>query len=101
MRDWLKLRTGYYFYETPVPGDHFEASLPDTDRHNFTGGIGVEWKGLTLDAAYVVVVGDARRINNSVADAFDSSSIDGRVSTLDGTFDGLHHIFGLNFSWTF
>lgn len=99
--DWLKLRTGYYFYETPVPGDHLEASLPDTDRHNFTGGIGVQWKNLTVDAAYVLIVGDARRINNSVADAFDSSSIDGRASTLDGTFDSLSHLFGFNVSWVF
>ncbi len=101
--DWLKLRTGYYFYETPVPGDHFEASLPDTDRHNFTGGLGVEWKDVTVDAAYVLIVGDARRINNSVADPFDSTSCcsDNGASNLDGIYDSLSHLFGVNVSWRF
>ena len=99
--DWLKLRTGFYYYETPVPGDHLEASLPDVDRYSFTSGIGIERGNFRLDAAYVLIVGDGRRINNSVADAFDSSTTDGNASTLDGVFDSLSHLFGFNLSWVF
>lgn len=99
--EWLALRTGYYFYETPVPGDHFETSLPDANRHSFTGGVGFEKGDFRLDAAYVLIKPEHRGINNTVANGSDSSAIDGRASSLDGEYSGLHHLFGLTASWVF
>jgi len=100
-KDWLKLRTGYVFYQTPVPGDHFEPSLPDADRHFFTGGFGIEKGNFRADAAYALIVAEKRNIDNTVGNASDSSSIDGNVSSIDGKFSGLHHLFGVNISWRF
>ena len=99
--DWLDLRTGYVFYETPVPGDHFETSLPDANRHFFTNGFGIKKGNFRMDAAYVLIVPQTRSINNTVANGSDTSAIDGRASSLDGEYSGLHHLFGVNFAWVF
>jgi len=100
-KDWLKLRTGYLFYQTPVPGDHFEPSLPDTNRHFFTGGFGIEKGNFRADAAYALVIAPKRSIDNTVGNSSDTNAIDGTVSSIDGDFGSLNHLFGVNISWAF
>jgi long-chain fatty acid transport protein len=90
----LALRFGYYYYETPIPEETFDTVVPDNDRHNITVGLGYSWNDqATLDAAYVLVMPDDRTVDNNVGASSGSS--------VDGTYESLHHLLAVGFSYAF
>lgn len=92
----IKLRGGYTFHESPVPGETFEPSVPQSSRHALFTGIGYGWgKSLNtwIDLAYGVVFYENRNVNNTVGDALGTP--------IDGHYDSITHIFALNFNYRF
>lgn len=92
----VKLRGGYTFHESPVPGETFEPSVPQSSRHALFTGIGYGWgKSLNtwIDLAYGVVFYENRNVNNTVGDALGTP--------IDGHYDSITHIFALNFNYRF
>ncbi len=92
----VKLRGGYTFHESPVPGETFEPSVPQSSRHALFTGLGYGWgKSLNtwIDLAYGVVFYENRNVNNTVGDALGTP--------IDGHYDSITHIFALNFNYRF
>lgn len=93
--DWLDLRLGYVFDQSPVPDGTIDYLLPDSDRHLFSGGLGFHKDNWALDMSYSYLM-------------FEDRDIEGRKDSLgrDEVFDGkvkdAHaHIAGLSFTYKF
>lgn len=77
-----KLRSGYFYHESPIPGANFETSLPDSDSHSLTAGFGYKFnKDMGLDFAYAVMFYNKRGVQNTTGSA-SSASINGDYKTL-------------------
>ena len=64
--DRLRLRGGYYHHSGPIPQANWEPSLPDSDSHGITTGLGYDvTKALTLDLAYSALFYENRGIDNT------------------------------------
>ena len=92
----IKVRGGYTFHESPVPGDTFEPSVPQSSRHGLFTGLGYSWgkklnKG--LDFAYGAVFYENRKVDNSIGDAFGTPT--------DGHYDLITHMMAINFNYIF
>ena len=92
----IKVRGGYTFHESPVPGDTFETSVPQSSRHGLFTGLGYSWgkklnKG--IDFAYGTVFYENRNVDNSVGDAVQGP--------IDGHYDLITHIMAINFNYIF
>ena len=58
---------GYIYSENTVPDATFTPTVPDSDRHIFSIGLGKTYKKLRWDAAYQLAYGPTRTINNPAA----------------------------------
>ena len=59
------LSAGYIFSQNSVPDDAFNPTVPDSDRHVFSIGVGRTWKRLSWDVAYQFGYGPTRTLNNT------------------------------------
>lgn len=89
--DWLDLRLGYVYDQTPVPSGTIDYMLPDSDRHIFNSGLGFHWDNWNVDVNYSYI-------------KFMDRNIDGRAD--DYIFDGKvknagAHVTGLSVSYKF
>ena len=50
--EWLPVRAGFIFDQSPVPDTTIGPELPDGDRYEFTLGAGYRWRALSVDLAY-------------------------------------------------
>ncbi len=66
--DWLDLRLGYVFDQTPVPDGTIDYMLPDSDRHVFSSGLGVHWDNWNVDVNYSYIKFMDRDIDARPAD---------------------------------
>jgi long-chain fatty acid transport protein len=66
-RDWLDLRLGYNFTQSPMTDGFADYTVPTRDRHTFTAGAGLRSGGLQLDVAYILVLCNPRRYAASPA----------------------------------
>lgn len=79
--DRLRLRSGYYYHQSPIPNDTFDSSIPDDNSHGVTVGFGYDLKkDLTLDMAYSALFHDDRIVDNTVGNGF-GADLDGEYET--------------------
>jgi len=94
--DWLDLRLGYVYDQTPVPDDTIDYMLPDSNRHNFCSGVGFHWDNWTVDLNYTYLLFMDRDI-----DARDDNK-DGIFEIMDGKVKNANaHIAGLSIGYKF
>jgi long-chain fatty acid transport protein len=81
--DALALRCGYIYNPNATPDATWRPSLPDSDVHFLTGGLGYSWDNFTMDLAVQVLIYEDRSIDNNVDfnEFVSSSSIDGEYDT--------------------
>jgi len=89
VNDLLSLRAGYVWLESPVPEETFAPTLPDTDRHVVSVGVGLSKDRHQVDVAYMLSFYDDAEINNNVNPAF------------NGTYEGEGHLIQLSYAITF
>lgn len=96
LSDQWKLRAGLQYDQTPVPDDHFETRVPDSDRYGVSIGTGYTVGNLTVDLAYLYEYFTTRRIADSQAD-------DGTTNpnSLNGTYKTDAHVFAVNVGYKF
>ena len=76
--DRLRFRAGYAYNPSPIPKANFHTFLPDADSHNVS--IGVGWninENMVLDATYMALMFQDRKITNNVGAAV-GASINGK-----------------------
>jgi long-chain fatty acid transport protein len=64
---------GYMYSENSVPNSYFMATIPDSDRHLFSVGLGKSYKHLTWDAAYQLGIGPSRSVSGDTNPAYNGS----------------------------
>ncbi|MFH1478169.1 MAG: OmpP1/FadL family transporter [Candidatus Omnitrophota bacterium] len=89
----LNLRCGYLFEQNPIPEMTMDTSLPDADRHGLSFGFGYKFKDFTLDASYLAVFFNDRKIDNNVGSASGAS--------IDGEYEQFVHIVGIGFTYEY
>lgn len=78
-------RMGYAYDPTPVPDETLHPSLPDTDRHDLTFGVGYKSGDWTFDLSYMALFGEDRDVNN------DSTAT--QNPTHRGTYENFAHLW--------
>ena len=58
--DWLALRAGYVFDQSPMTGRYADYLVPTQDRHIWSLGAGFSWRGWTLDLGYALIKAKSR-----------------------------------------
>ncbi|MBF0485869.1 MAG: transporter [Candidatus Omnitrophica bacterium] len=76
--DRLRLRSGYFYHQSPIPEATWDTCLPDANSHSIAAGFGYDiTKALTFDLAYSAMFFDAHSIKNN-SDANHPGSLDGK-----------------------
>lgn len=89
--DWLDLRLGYVYDNTPVPDETIDYLLPDSDRQIFSGGLGFHQDNWAVDVNYSYLLFADRDIDERAEDYV----YEGKVENADC------HIAGISFTYKF
>lgn len=54
--DWLDLRLGYVYDQSPLNDNTIDYLVPANDRHLFNGGLGFHWDSWTVDLNYTYLM---------------------------------------------
>lgn len=60
----LLFRAGYYYDNSAIPGETLDPMLPDALKQSISGGVGIKWDMINLDAAYGLVFYEKRTEEN-------------------------------------
>ncbi len=66
-RNGVNLSAGYIYSENSVPNESFNPSVPDSNRHIFSAGIGYESARFSLAFAYQYLYGPDRKIDQNTS----------------------------------
>ncbi len=53
--DWLTLRAGYVYDQSPMTDKYADYLVPTDDRHIYSAGLGFTYENMTLDLAYAYI----------------------------------------------
>jgi long-chain fatty acid transport protein len=81
----MALRAGFVHDQTPVPKESISPMLPDASRNGITGGVGLTFGSMTVDAAFMYLV---------FADAETATTMPTGYPT--GTYKNSALLFGIN-----
>ncbi|UTF48727.1 OmpP1/FadL family transporter [Desulfomicrobium sp. ZS1] len=88
--DWLDLRAGYVFDQSPVQDETIDYMVPANDRHLLNGGLGFHWDNWMVDVNYTYLMIMDRDINGR-----DDGVRDGEIDNADA------HMVGLSVGYKF
>lgn len=74
--DWLDLRLGYVFDQSPVQDETIDYMVPANDRHLLNGGLGFHWDNWIVDLNYTYLMIMDRDIDARPADGVYEGEID-------------------------
>ena len=81
---------GYIYSQNSVPASRFNPSIPDSDRHVFSVGVGQKYTRWEWDVAYQAAYGPTREISGSVY-----------TPLVDGKYEFMSHAISVAFNFTF
>jgi long-chain fatty acid transport protein len=70
--NWVA-RAGYQYYDSPVPEETFSPTIPDSNQHAFTLGLGYSAGHHTAELSYGYIKYDNREISRDVVGNFNGS----------------------------
>ncbi|HMP81503.1 MAG TPA: outer membrane protein transport protein, partial [Verrucomicrobiota bacterium] len=85
---WV-LRSGFQYYDSPVPDSTFSPTVPDANQYVFTIGLGFKGKHNSFEFAYGLDFYDQRKIENDQQPAF------------NGKYDITVHLFSVAYRYEF
>ncbi|MCX5693250.1 MAG: OmpP1/FadL family transporter [Candidatus Omnitrophica bacterium] len=92
VNDKWKLRGGYFYHQSPIAGANFETSLPDSDSHSVTTGLGYKFnKDMGLDFAYAAMFFNKRGVRNTTGASSGAS--------INGDYESFINVYMLTFSF--
>ncbi len=89
--DWLDLRAGYIYDESPIPDSTVDYLVTTDDRQLFTFGTGIHWNGWTLDLSYMYLKNKDRSVDLRLEDGVYESEFE----------NGDAHLIGVSLSYKF
>ncbi|MFV0347659.1 MAG: OmpP1/FadL family transporter [Halodesulfovibrio sp.] len=93
--DWLTLRCGYTYDESPLNSNHLDYLIPGNDRQLYSAGLGFNWKDWTLDLSYTYLWMKGR----DYADVIDSAS--SKVTVDSHAKNARTDIYGITIGYKF
>lgn len=94
--DWLDLRAGYVFDQSPLNDDTIDYLVPANDRHLLNGGLGFHWDNWTVDLNYTYLMIMDRDIDAR------NQYADGSYEIYEGEIDNADaHMVGLSVGYKF
>lgn len=94
--DWLALRLGYVYDQSPMTSSWADYLVPTNGRHIYSAGAGVKYDNWTFDAAYGYVDIDGRRYQKK------NDASNGYHGVLDSkTHGGMSHIMSFSVGYQF
>jgi long-chain fatty acid transport protein len=94
--DRIALRGGYYYAETPIPDNTFDPTIPESNLHALTGGLGYKFSNFTFDIAYLIGFYEKRSINSSTLDPDNTAG-----PTTFGSYSTTAHILTVSIGMKF
>ena len=91
INDHWTVRCGYQFYESPVPDSTFSPTIPDSNQHVITIGVGYRSAHHSVEAAYGLDLYEQRDIQTGKP----------LGSNFDGTYGWNVHLFSLSYRYSF
>lgn len=89
--DWLDLRLGYVWDDSPIPGETADYIVPGNDRHLYSLGCGLNWREWIADFSYTYLYVERRSVNARPEDG-----------VLGSRFENGHvHLIGFSLSYRF
>ncbi|MHB2149919.1 OmpP1/FadL family transporter [Calditrichota bacterium LG25] len=88
MENNFTVRAGYCWDQHAVPDEYVEPGLPESDRHNYTLGLGYRIHRVSIDLAYHLLLQDDREVSNT-------------VHNFDGKYTGMANLYGLSVGYSF
>ncbi len=88
-------RAGYIFSENSIPDSTFSSTVPDSDRHVLSVGLGYISQRFSFDIAYQLSVLESRTVSNSA----ENDNLPG--GDADGKWEGEGHALIMTGSWRF
>jgi long-chain fatty acid transport protein len=79
--DSIAVRGGYAYVPAMVPERTLNPGNPDSNQHNFSIGLGYQWRSWILDAFYLAEVYETRHVQNAI---------------LTGTYDSMVNMIGVS-----
>ncbi|NLW82116.1 MAG: transporter [Desulfovibrionales bacterium] len=89
--DWLDLRVGYVFDQSPLQDDTIDYMVPANDRHLVNGGLGFHWDNWVVDLSYTYLMIMDRDIDARPQDGV----YEGEIDSADA------HMVGLSVGYKF
>jgi len=93
--DTLKFRFGTFYDNNPVQEKYFESRVPDTDRVAFSLGAGWNKGNFTVDASYMYLMFQERKITDSLLDTA------GVPNSLNGKYNSAAHLPAITIGYKF
>lgn len=98
--DGVTARLGFSFATTPAPDQTVTPLLPDMDRYDYSGGLGIPLgRRFALDAAYLYVDTKGRR--GRIAERPEGATAAQAISLNSGFYELDAHVFSLSLKATF
>ena len=99
VNNYLDLRAGFLYDETPIPSDTVDPLVPSGDRKGYCGGVGLHFGRLTFDVAYNYIQDEGRSWDNPSGDVKVGPA---PITRVTGKFEKAYaHIFALNVTYQF
>lgn len=89
--DWLDLRLGYVYDDSPIPRETADYLVPANDRHLYNLGCGLHWGQWTADLSYTYLDIESRSVSARPEDGV----LDSRFKDSDA------HLIGSSVSYNF
>ena len=99
--DQLALRGGYFYDETPIPDNTFDANVPNANLHGLTAGSGYKWGRATFDLAYLIGFYEKRSIDNSTLDPNNKGGARGLGPPAFGSYSTTSHVLTVSVTFKF
>lgn len=84
----IALRAGYMFDPTPVPDRTLDPILPGASRHMANFGVGYQYKGLSIDVAYMAIF-------------FEDRTTKVNIQGFNGEYQSFYHLIAINLQYVF
>jgi len=99
--DNLALRTGGFYYQSPVPDKTLDPMIPDADRYGFALGLGYKIGSFTVDAAYTQAFSKPRTVKNGALEANTTLLKAAGLTPGDDRYENKVYLASVNLGYSF